>query len=209
MLDASSLYVPFDHDEYSSPQYESFLVDPTMGPMAVLGTTCQHGLQFLAQRFELRDTRLKFEQFLVVPACIFHNSIVRIFMKGQGPIRSRELNTYENLYGSMNATVSLRLHYGNRFFFLVYILIFIFAFKRQLVQEWRPHTAVKSSCHFPTAGVADGVAISSAAEIVFIISAIAVSGMDATSERPTVYFCMRRMMRSQASRCLGAPFSVR
>ena len=50
------------------------------GPMAVLGTACHRGLQFLDQRFELRDTRLKLEQFLAVPAFIFHNSIVRIFL---------------------------------------------------------------------------------------------------------------------------------
>jgi len=47
--------------------------------MTVLGTACQRGLQFLDQCFELRDTRLKLEQFLAVLAFIFHNSIVRIF----------------------------------------------------------------------------------------------------------------------------------
>ncbi len=49
------------------------------GAMTVLGTACQRGLQFLDQRFELCDTRLKLEQFFAVPAFIFHNSIVRIF----------------------------------------------------------------------------------------------------------------------------------
>ncbi len=49
------------------------------GAMTVLGTACQRGLQFLDQCFELRNTRLKLEQFLAVLAFIFHNSIVRIF----------------------------------------------------------------------------------------------------------------------------------
>ena len=46
-----------------------------------------------------------------------------------------ELEKIETMYGNMFANVPLRLRYGNRVIFLVYILVFLFALKRQLAQE--------------------------------------------------------------------------